>query len=110
MSGSRTRDIEFLWSIPLDHNCSWLPPFNAIPKEHRNNYRSIRPIRCVNDDTADKNVRSTYDWGIRTKNAFNQYKRIAASFRPWYRPHLNGRLDEFRWKLHLKLLKWGVII
>jgi hypothetical protein len=62
------------------------------------------------DSTLPPHARPAYDWGDRMKYAFYSYKRYAASTHPWWKPKLNGKFDKFRWDLHLKLLKWGVIV
>ncbi len=81
--------LEDLLSIQLD-------PSNYI----------VRPIF----DTHNYKVWDTeFDWGNKLNLAYLDYKRRASS-KPWWQPKLNNKWDEFRYALHLKLLKWGVIV
>ena len=105
--GFKTLSIEDLWSIPLNHACDGVPQGSSIPPEWRYKYKSNNPINLYFDACPSKPM----DWGTKLSDGFFKYKRLAATMnKSWYKPKLNGRLDEFRWKLHLKLLRWGVII
>lgn len=78
----------------------------------RNDLESIKlePSRRIIRIVADTYVPKDVDWDARLDGAFNRYKRYAASISPWWKPKLDGKWDEFRWNLHFKLLKWGVIV
>lgn len=102
--------VEDLWTIPIEHGCSWLPPNSPIPVEDRLRYVPARPIRLFLDNTADLNRASQVDWDKRLEGAYFEYGRRAAAHKDWWKPQLNGRFDKLRWDLHLLLLKWRVII
>lgn len=46
----------------------------------------------------------------RFAGAWTEFRARATANGRWWKPTLNGRFDEFRWKLHRKLLDWKVII
>lgn len=109
-----SRTVETLWSEPLEHNCSWLPQCGKIPVEFRDRYQSIKPIRLVIDNAGykgkDTKISDDIDKLFKKSDIFQKYQRLIGTFHPWYQPRLRGWWDIFRWDLHLKLLKWGVII
>ena len=109
-----SRTIDQVWSEPIEHGMPWIPGYE-IPVEFRGRYVSLRPIRPVRDYTHDDRLKknSTYDWGTRLQDAFYKYSATAARNAlscPWWKPKLNGRFDEFRYWLHLQLLRWKVIV
>lgn len=106
--------IEQLWSERIEHGCSSIHGFE-IPKEFQSKYVSLRPIRPIRDSANDERLRSAqeYDWKNRLNDAFYKYNRLAtlnSGKNPWWKPKLNGRFDEFRYWLHLKLIQWKVVV
>ena len=66
----------------------------------------VRPV--ANDYHEPSNCRLA-DESLR--HAFDLYRAKAASARPfWYGPRIKSKWDKVRWQLHLKLLRWKVIV
>lgn len=102
--------VEQLWNEKVYHNMPWLPG-HAVPEDFRNKYVSLKPIRCVNDDTADIRSRAPLDWGDRLRKSWITYKYIATQPRQaWWKPQLNTWFDRLRYTLHLKLIEWKIVL
>ncbi len=70
-------------------------------------------LRPVNEDLPYRpSVFERADWQEKLKKSFIEYQRLRViPGRPWYViPDFNNWFDKFRFFLHIKLLKWGVII
>ena len=99
---SKTGTVDNLW--------------HGIPEEERVNYtpRSGRRIRLL-PESGNIFSRWREPWEAkfipRCKEAFTLYRALSARHAPFCgKPKLNGTLDVLRWWLHLKLLRWGVIL
>jgi|SRR3990167_298773 len=89
---SNTHSIEELFSIPLKP--------------------STRIITCVPDLVYRSR---TYEWGDKLRNAFYEFKALeaqanAAGLHSYWRKKPVSTFDRFRHKVHVNLVRWGILI
>lgn len=104
--------VEDLWNWPAEHGCYWLPPNSAIPEADRIRYIPAKQRQFIPDYFDG----FPFEWDEdKLRNGFAIYRRISAlniARSPYllkYDPP-KGSLNNFRYWLHIKLLRWGVII
>lgn len=85
----KVRTVEDLYKIPLN-------PSSVL----------VHPV-------VDPYVSQDLDWNALLERAYHKYVTFPGA-RRWWREGWNRELfrwqDKLRWKLHMKLLDWGVII
>jgi hypothetical protein len=61
----------------------------------------------------DNPIYKDIDWDTKLEAAFKRYLAYPKSPQWWRKGwdrKFDRRIDQFRWKLHLKLMDWGIII
>lgn len=85
----KVRTIEDLWSIPIDVSES-------------------KPIRLINDPYQPTWTVEQMDW-TKTWTIYSYLRAQHVNASVWI-PDFKTWLDRFRFKLHLKLIQWKVVI
>ena len=102
----RSKSVTDLWKgVHPDHQQEYLA------NRWRYAYR-VPVIQPVVDDYADRAIAACYNWDGQLEKAYKNFldrPKLLRGWRIWDRP-VASPWDKFRWSLHLKLLKWGVII
>ena len=90
--GFKTLSVEELMSLPLDPSKFILRPI--VDPAKANYIPPVWPSEAL---------------GKKITESYFKYRALAST-RRFSSPKLNGWLDRFRWKLHLSLLRWKVIV
>ena len=100
---SKTGTIEDLWQ--------------GVPENERTNYIARRrPIRLVMDTSIypQHNYTDQPVWSELLKKAYIQHQAMVADKTAkgtaFWKPKFNRRIDYLRWWLHVKLLRWGLLV
>ena len=113
-----SHSVEELWSEPIWHLSTSTGTASRAPVEerHRINYISCgNPIKLVSEKERYINGFTTVtspEWEEKFSESHIIYKAMQAVPKICWIPNMNvtNFWDKLRWKLHLKLLTWKIII
>ena len=111
--GFKTLSVEELWSIPLRHATPGLLPDSPIPVEDRHKYISVKPIQPVIEDNSkylERQREFQKRFEAKAQESFYLYRATIAKHDAQSRSKFSTKFYGFRYWLHIKLLRWGVIV